>query len=97
MSKRRLIVDNPRARLLLSCIIFAFGWFLWNFPQVPIEYPRGADTMDSSRRWTQEKCGRGIEVECVQIKGTDHDNVLTLEKGLMQSIFSTAKENEGSG
>jgi hypothetical protein len=47
--------------------------------------------------WTQEKCGRGIEVECVQIEGTDHDSVMNPEMGFMQSIFSTAKENEGGG
>jgi pimeloyl-ACP methyl ester carboxylesterase len=46
--------------------------------------------------WTQEKCGRGIEVECVQTEGTDHDSILNPEKGFMQLILSTAKENEGS-
>lgn len=46
--------------------------------------------------WTQEKCGRGIEVECVQTEGTDHDSVINPEKGVMQSILSTAKEVEGS-
>lgn len=45
--------------------------------------------------WTQEKCGRGIDVECVQTEGTDHDSVIDPEKGVMQSILSTAKENEG--
>lgn len=47
--------------------------------------------------WTQEKCGRGIEVECVQIEGTDHDSITNPEMGFIQSIFSTAKENEGDG
>lgn len=47
--------------------------------------------------WTQEKCGRGIGVECVQIEGTDHDSVIDPEKGFIQSIFLTAKENEDSG
>lgn len=46
--------------------------------------------------WTQEKCGRGIEVECMQTEGTDHDTILNPEKGLIQLILSTAKENEGS-
>jgi len=46
--------------------------------------------------WTQEKCGRGIEVECVQTEGTNHDSVLNPETGIMQSILSTAKENESS-
>jgi hypothetical protein len=45
--------------------------------------------------WTQEKCGRGIEVECVQTEETDHDSVMNSEKGVMQSILSNAKEIDG--
>jgi hypothetical protein len=41
--------------------------------------------------WTQEKCGRGVEVECVQIKGTDHDNVTSPENGALGPIFLAAK------
>lgn len=41
--------------------------------------------------WKQEKCGRGIEVECVQIKGTDHDSVTNPENGILESLFSAAK------
>ncbi|KAI9744907.1 MAG: hypothetical protein M1818_001833 [Claussenomyces sp. TS43310] len=43
--------------------------------------------------WTQEKCGRGVEVECLQIEGTDHDSVKNPDIGFMQSMFLTAKEN----
>jgi hypothetical protein len=41
--------------------------------------------------WAQEKCGRGIEVECADIKGTDHDNVTSPENGALGPIFLTAK------
>jgi hypothetical protein len=41
--------------------------------------------------WTQEKCGGGIEVGCVEIKGGDHDNVLNPEKGVLGPIFKAAK------
>ncbi|KAH8753682.1 Alpha/Beta hydrolase protein [Hyaloscypha finlandica] len=41
--------------------------------------------------WKQEKCGRGIEVECVEIKGTDHDSVTNPENGILESLFSAAK------
>ncbi len=41
--------------------------------------------------WTQEKCGRGIEVECVETKGTDHDSVTDPTKGFIGPTFSAAK------
>ena len=41
--------------------------------------------------WSQEKCGRGVEVECVEIKGTDHDNVTSPESGVMGPLFSAAR------
>jgi hypothetical protein len=41
--------------------------------------------------WTQEKCGRGIEVDCDEIKGGDHDTILNPEKGLLGPIFRAAK------
>jgi hypothetical protein len=39
--------------------------------------------------WMQEKCGDGIEVECGEVKGTDHDSVLDLSKGILGEIFAT--------
>ena len=42
--------------------------------------------------WTQEKCGRGIDVACVQTEGTDHDSIVNPDKGVMQTILSSAKE-----
>jgi hypothetical protein len=39
--------------------------------------------------WMQEKCGDGIEVECGEVKGTDHDSVLDLSKGILGDIFAT--------
>lgn len=47
--------------------------------------------------WTQEKCGRGIEVKCVQTHGTDHDTIMDPEMGFIESVISAAKENEGTG
>jgi hypothetical protein len=41
--------------------------------------------------WTQEKCGKGIKVERVKAKGTDHDSVTDPTKGFMGPIFSAAK------
>lgn len=41
--------------------------------------------------WMQEKCGRGIEVECVEIKGTDHDSVTNPEHGVLETIFLAVK------
>jgi hypothetical protein len=38
--------------------------------------------------WMQEKCGDGIEVECEEAKGTDHESVLDLSKGVLGEIFA---------
>jgi hypothetical protein len=39
--------------------------------------------------WMQERCGDMIEVECGEVKGTDHDSVLDLSKGILEEIFAT--------
>jgi hypothetical protein len=39
--------------------------------------------------WMQEKCGDGVEVECGEVKATDHESVLNLSKGVLGEIFST--------
>jgi hypothetical protein len=44
--------------------------------------------------WKQEKCGRGIDVECVQIKGTDHDSVTNPENGILESLFQQQRDND---
>ncbi|KAE9373215.1 alpha/beta-hydrolase [Stipitochalara longipes BDJ] len=41
--------------------------------------------------WSQEKCGKGVEVECVEIKGTDHDSVTSPEHGVLGPLFSAAR------
>jgi hypothetical protein len=46
--------------------------------------------------WTQEKCGRGIEVGCDEIKGADHDTILNTEEGLLGPIFNAAKGGAGN-
>jgi hypothetical protein len=38
--------------------------------------------------WMQEKCGDGIEVECAEVKGTDHESVLDASKGVLGEIFA---------
>jgi hypothetical protein len=44
--------------------------------------------------WTQEKCGRGIKVKCVETKCTDHDSVTSPEKGYMSSILAAANRGQ---
>jgi hypothetical protein len=41
--------------------------------------------------WSQENCGRGVEVECVEIKGTDHDSVTSPENGALGPLFSAVR------
>ena len=43
------------------------------------------------KSWTQEKCGSGIDVECVRIPGTDHDSVMNLTSGVLGEMFAAAK------
>jgi hypothetical protein len=45
--------------------------------------------------WTQEKCGQGIEISILRTKGTDHDNIISPEKGVMNLILSAAKDVGG--
>lgn len=41
--------------------------------------------------WTQENCGRGIEIRYVEGEGTDHDSVVEPSKGAVGELFSVAK------
>ena len=46
--------------------------------------------------WTEEKCGKGINVKCVQPEGTDHDSVVDPSNGVMREIFATLRESRRS-
>jgi hypothetical protein len=46
--------------------------------------------------WTEEKCGKGIDVKCVQPQGTDHDSVVDPSKGVMREIFRALRESSAS-
>jgi hypothetical protein len=41
--------------------------------------------------WTQEKCGRGVEIQDVEVEGIDHDSVVEPSKGAVEELFSVAK------
>lgn len=48
--------------------------------------------------WTKEKCGRGIDVECVTLEGTDHDSVLDPARGAMGEVYNAlAKKRTAFG
>ncbi|KAF4633243.1 hypothetical protein G7Y89_g4874 [Cudoniella acicularis] len=38
--------------------------------------------------WTQEKCGSGIEVECVVTEDTDHESLIDPAKGFVGQVFA---------
>jgi len=42
--------------------------------------------------WTQEKCGQGIDVQCLQLEKTDHDSVTSADKGYLKEMFAAATE-----
>ncbi|RDL38535.1 uncharacterized protein BP5553_02875 [Venustampulla echinocandica] len=43
--------------------------------------------------WAEERCGKGIEVECITTVGTDHDTTIDPTKGYVGSMLAAAKES----
>lgn len=41
--------------------------------------------------WTQEKCGEGMEVECGELKGSDHESVIDATKGVMSDMCAAVR------
>lgn len=41
--------------------------------------------------WTQEKCGNGMEVDCKDLKGSDHESVIDATKGIMSDMCAAVR------